>query len=108
MNDNRTQRVRKQRFDQAEIIPNIIGNVISGQVSGDTAKFLSEKFGRILQDKESISINATDTSVSRSKQLEQAVPASVISSLSSGEFVGVVADNPDCNNIIILIYYSYS
>ena len=81
--------------EQAEVIMNIMGNVISGQVSGDTAKFLSEKFGRILQDKESISINASDTSVSRSKQLEQAVPASVISSLSSGEFVGIVADNPD-------------
>ena len=80
--------------EQAEVVMNIMGNVISGQVSGDTAKFLSEKFGRILQDKESVSINATDTSVSRSKQLEQAVPASVISSLSSGEFVGIVADNP--------------
>ena len=81
--------------EQAEVIMNIMGNVISGQVSGDTAKFLSEKFGRILQDKESVSINATDTSVSRSKQLEQAVPASVISSLSSGEFVGIIADNPN-------------
>ena len=81
--------------DGAEVIMNIMGNVISGQVSGDTAKFLSEKFGRILQDKESISINASDTSVSRSRQLEQAVPASVISALSSGEFVGIVADNPD-------------
>ncbi len=79
----------------AEVIMNIMGNVISGQVSGDTAKFLSEKFGRILQDKESISINASDTSVSKSKQLEQAVPTSVISSLSSGEFVGIVTDNPD-------------
>ena len=79
----------------AEVIMNIMGNIISGQVSGDTAKFLSEKFGRILQDKESISVNASDTSISRSKQLEQAVPASVISSLSSGEFVGIVADNPD-------------
>ncbi len=81
--------------EQAEVIMNIMGNVISGQVSGDTAKFLSEKFGRILQDKESVSINATDTSVSRSKQLEQSVPASVVSSLSSGEFVGIVADNPE-------------
>ena len=81
--------------EQAEVIMNIMGNVISGQVSGDTAKFLSEKFGRILQDKESISINASDTSISRSKQLEQAVPASVISGLSSGEFVGIVTDNPD-------------
>src|SRR5439155_22532365 len=81
--------------EQAEVILNIMGNVISGQVSGDTAKFLSEKFGRIMQDRESISINSNDTSISKSKQLEQAIPASTIASLSSGEFVGMVADNPN-------------
>ncbi|MDN3582108.1 hypothetical protein [Mucilaginibacter flavus] len=63
--------------------------------SGDTAKYVSEKIGRMMQDKESLSINRTDTSISRSKQLEAAVPASRISALSSGEFVGMVADNPD-------------
>lgn len=81
--------------EQAEVILNIMGNIISGQVSGDTAKFLSEKFGRIMQDRESISINSNDTSISKSKQLEQAIPASTVASLSSGEFVGMVADNPD-------------
>ena len=81
--------------EQAEVILNIVGNVISGQVSGDTAKQLSERFGKIMQDRESISINSSDTSVSRSKQLELAIPQSKISSLSSGEFVGMVADNPD-------------
>ncbi len=81
--------------EQAEVILNIVGNVISGQVSGETAKQLSERFGKIMQDRESISINSRDTSVSRSKQLELAIPQSKISSLSSGEFVGMVADNPD-------------
>jgi hypothetical protein len=81
--------------EQAEVILNIMGNVISGQVSGETAKFLSERFGRIMQDRESISINSNDTSISKSQQLEQAIPASTIASLSSGEFVGMVADNPD-------------
>ncbi len=81
--------------EQAEVILNIMGNIISGQVSGETAKFLSEKFGRIMQDRESISINSNDTSISKSKQLEQAIPASTIASLSSGEFVGMVADNPE-------------
>jgi hypothetical protein len=81
--------------EQAEVILNIVGNVISGQVSGDTAKQLSERFGKIMQDRESISINSRDTSISRSKQLELAIPQSKISSLSSGEFVGMVADNPD-------------
>jgi hypothetical protein len=82
--------------EQADVILNITGNIISGQVTGDTAKQLSERFGKIMQDRESLSINSSDTSISRSRQLESAVPASKISSLSSGEFVGMVADNPDC------------
>lgn len=81
--------------EQAEVIANIVGNIISGQVTGDTAKQLSERFGRIMQQRESFSINATDTSISRSTQLDFAIPASRISTLSSGEIVGAVADNPD-------------
>ncbi|MEB0301552.1 conjugal transfer protein MobC [Mucilaginibacter sp. 5C4] len=81
--------------EQAEVILNIVGNVIFGQVTGDTAKQLSERFGKINQEKESISINSSDTSVSKSVQLDYAVPASKISGLSSGEFVGMVADDPD-------------
>ncbi len=82
--------------EQADVIMNIVGNIISGQVTGDTAKQLSERFGKIMQDRESVSINSGDTSISRSKQLESAVPPSKIASLSSGEFVGTVADDPDC------------
>jgi hypothetical protein len=81
--------------EQAEVIMNIVGNVISGQVVGDTAKLLSERFGKIVQERESISINTTETSVSRSTQLDSAVPPSKIAALSSGEFVGTVADDPD-------------
>jgi len=81
--------------EQADVIMNITGNIISGQVTGDTAKQLSERFGKIMQDRESYSINSGDTSISRSKQLESAIPPSKISSLSSGEFVGMVADDPD-------------
>lgn len=81
--------------EQAEVIMNIVGNIISGQVSGETAKQLSEKFGKILQDRQSINVNRNDTSVTNSKQLELAIPINKISSLSSGEFVGMVADNPD-------------
>ena len=77
------------------MIASITGNIISGQVTGDTAKQLSERFGKIMQDRTSYSINRTGTSISRSKQLDMAVPASKIAGLSSGEFVGMVADNPD-------------
>ncbi|WP_018615747.1 conjugal transfer protein MobC [Segetibacter koreensis] len=80
--------------EQADVIMNITGNLISGQVMGETAKQLSERFGKIMQDRASYSINSTDTSVSLSTQLESAIPPSKISSLSSGEFVGMVADDP--------------
>lgn len=81
--------------EQADVISGIVGNIISGQVTGSTAKKLSETFGKIMQDRTSLSINSSDTSISKSTQLEYAIPASKISSLSSGEFVGIVADNPD-------------
>lgn len=82
--------------EQADVLINIVGNIVSGQVTGDTAKQLSERFGKIMQDRESLSINSGDTSISRSKQLESAIPPSKISTLSSGDFVGMVADDPDC------------
>jgi len=74
---------------------NITGNIISGQVTGDTAKQLSERFGKIMQDRESQSLSSGDTSFSQSKQLEAAIPPSKIAGLSSGEFVGMIADDPD-------------
>ena len=55
---------------------------------GEIAKLLPERFEKIMQDRESLSINRTDTSISRSTQLDFAMRASKISSLSSGEFVG--------------------
>lgn len=90
-----TQLKKDYGREQADVIMNIAGNIISGQVTGETAKQLSDRFGKIMQGRESISINRTDTSVSKSLQLESAIPASKIAALSSGEFVGMVADNPD-------------
>lgn len=82
--------------EQADVITGIVGNVVCGQAAGETARLLSDRFGRILQDRQSISVNSGDTSVSRSRQLEAAIPASRIANLSSGEFVGQVADDPAC------------
>jgi hypothetical protein len=81
--------------EQAEIIAGICANIISGQVSGDSARKLSETFGKIMQDRQSISINSSDISISKSSQMESAIPPSKIATLSSGEFVGIVADSPD-------------
>jgi hypothetical protein len=81
--------------EEAEALFNMCGNIISGQVAGETAKLLSERFPKTMQDRESMSINSSDTSISRSKHLEASIPPSTISTLSSGEFVGITADNPD-------------
>jgi len=91
--------------EQAEVIMSIVGNVISGQVVGDTAKLLSERFGKIIQERQSISINSNDTSYSKSTQLDSAIPPSTIATLSSGEFVGMVSDNPD-EKIELKIFHS--
>lgn len=80
--------------EMADVVLNTCGNVISGQVLGETAKALSERIGKIMQERESVSINSSDTSVSKSFQLDFAVPSAKISSLSSGQFVGAVADDP--------------
>lgn len=80
---------------QANVILSMVGNIISGQVTGDSSKSLSERFGKIMQDRQSLTINSSDTSVSKSKQLDYAIPQSTISGLSAGEVVGMVADNPD-------------
>lgn len=80
--------------EKAEVIVNTVGNIIAGQVIGDSAKQISDRIGKIMQDRTSLSINSGDTSISKSKQLELAVPPSTISGLSSGEFVGMVADTP--------------
>lgn len=80
--------------EQAEVIMNVSGNIIAGQVIADTAKLLSDRIGKIMQERESVSINTNDTSVSRSMQLEAAIPPSRIANLSSGEFVGAVTDDP--------------
>lgn len=80
--------------EKAEVIINTVGNIISGQVIGDSAKQISDRIGKIMQDRTSLSINSGDTSISKSKQLELAVPPSTISGLSSGEFVGLMSDTP--------------
>jgi hypothetical protein len=91
--------------EQADVITGIVGNIISGQVTGDTAKTLADNFGKIVQDKNSLTINSSDTSISKATQLDYAIPASKIAALSSGEFVGMVADNPE-QKIALKMFHS--
>lgn len=78
---------------ESKVIQNTVGNIFSGQVVGETAKNLSERFGKILQQRQSISINRQDTSTSINTQMDSLIPASKIANLSQGTFVGSVADN---------------
>ena len=74
---------------------NTVGNIFSGQVVGETAKTLSERFGKVLQKRQSISINRQDVSHSINTQMDSLIPASKISTLTQGMFVGAVSDNFD-------------
>ncbi len=74
---------------------NTVGNIFSGQVVGETAKTLSERFGKVLQKRQSMTINRNDTSTSISTQMDSLIPQSKISTLTQGMFVGAVADNFD-------------
>lgn len=76
-------------------IQNTVGNVFSGQVVGETAKTLSERFGKVLQQRQSMTINRNDKSTSISTQMDSLIPASKISNLTQGIFVGAVSDNFD-------------
>ena len=76
-------------------IQNTVGNVFSGQVVGETAKILSERFGKVLQKRQSMTINQREKSTSISTQMDSLIPASKISNLTLGMFVGAVADNFD-------------
>ena len=75
------------------MIQNTVGNIFSGQVVGETARTLSERFGKIVQKRQSVSINRSDTSTSINTQLDSLIPASKISTLSQSVFVGAVSDN---------------
>lgn len=90
-----SQLTRDYGDKESKVIQNTVGNIFSGQVVGETAKSLSERFGKVLQKRQSLSINRNDTSRSISTQLDSLIPASKISTLTQGMFVGSVSDNFD-------------
>ena len=88
-----SQLVRDYGDKEAKVVINTVGNIFSGQVVGETAKTLSERFGKILQKRQSISINRQDVSTSINTQMDSHIPPSKISGLTQGMFVGSVSDN---------------
>ena len=90
-----SQLTRDYGDKESKVIQNTVGNVFSGQVVGETAKILSERFGKVLQKRQSMTINQREKSTSISTQMDSLIPASKISNLTQGMFVGAVADNFD-------------
>ena len=90
-----SQLVRDYGDKEAKVVMNTVGNIFSGQVVGETAKTLSERFGKVLQKRQSISINRQDVSTSINTQMDSLIPPSKISGLTQGMFVGAVSDNFD-------------
>lgn len=88
-----SQLVRDYGDKEAKVVVNTVGNIFSGQVVGETAKTLSERFGKVLQKRQSISINRQDVSTSINTQMDSLIPPSKISGLTQGMFVGSVSDN---------------
>lgn len=80
---------------EAAVVMNTVGNIFSGQVVGNTAKTLSDRFGKVLQKRQSMSINRQDVSHSFNTQMDALIPPSKISTLTQGMFVGAVCDNID-------------
>ena len=90
-----SQLVRDYGDKEAKVVMNTVGNIFSGQVVGETAKTLSERFGKVLQKRQSITINRNDKSTSINTQMDSLIPPSKISGLTQGMFVGSVADTFD-------------
>ena len=88
-----SQLVRDYGDKEAKVVINTVGNIFSRQVVGETAKTLSEHFGKVLQKRQSISINRQDVSTSINTQMDSLIPPSKISGLTQGMFVGSVSDN---------------
>ncbi|MEC5396079.1 TraM recognition domain-containing protein, partial [Bergeyella sp. RCAD1439] len=90
-----SQLTRDYGDKESKVIQNTVGNIFSGQVVGETAKTLSERFGKVLQKRQSMTINRSDKSTSISTQMDSLIPPSKISNLTQGMFVGSVSDNFD-------------
>jgi hypothetical protein len=90
-----TQLMQQYSHDEAHQVMNTAGNLLCGQVAGETAQLVSKRFHANVFLKTTVSVNSSDTSVSQTEQSEMAVTPATLAQLSSGEFIGVIADDPD-------------
>ncbi|MDT7827210.1 type IV secretory system conjugative DNA transfer family protein [Pricia sp. S334] len=76
----------------ADVIYDNCANIICGAAKGETAKRLSELFGKIHQERVSKNMSSSDVSTNLSTQMMELLPRSKIASMSTGHFAGLVAD----------------
>lgn len=79
---------------EAETFLAISGNLFCGQLGGDTAERVAKRFPMIQRERSSESENANGGSITRTQHWEPTMTAATIATLSAGEFVGIVADDP--------------
>ena len=77
---------------EADVLINTPGTTFIGQVNGESAKTMSQVFGKLDRVRESESIGRSNDSVSISMQEKEIMPARKIETLSTGTFFGRVAD----------------
>ncbi len=87
------QLIRDYGKEQANAILTNIGNVFAGQSVGETARFIQNRMGKILQERQSVNINRNTQSTSFSTQMDYLVPEGKIATLPQGFMVGQVTDN---------------
>jgi hypothetical protein len=87
------QLIRDYGKEQANAILTNIGNIFAGQSVGETARFIQNRTGKILQERQSININRNSQSTSFSTQMDYLVPEGKIATLPQGFMVGQLADN---------------
>ena len=80
--------------DEADVVMNSPGTILSGQVNGGTARYMSEMLGKEYRVNESSTSGSEggDT-ISTSYQLRELLPQSRIETLTNGYFFGKVADD---------------
>lgn len=67
--------------------------------------YIAKRFPRVQRERTTTSENSTDTSVNTSLQWEPTMTNAAIAALSSGEFVGLVADDPE-NQLELKTFHS--
>ncbi|SNZ01429.1 type IV secretory system conjugative DNA transfer family protein [Flagellimonas pacifica] len=87
-----TQLIADYGKELADVIFDNCSNVFSGAAKGETARRISEIFGRIHQEKRAKTISKNDTTTNFSTQMMELLPKSKVTGMSTGHFGGIVAD----------------